>query len=163
MRTLARTLLAPALILALAGCSGGEPSPECNGQSPAPPPYARVAAVDGTPFGTSSYDIPVTRTAGTSRTITLTYAVQRVGGGWCTGLYTGPLTLRALGLPQGASATFTPANLPAIQSLAETQTLSATLTIGPTVPDGRVALALVSSEVEGPCTPAYTLVLSTTP
>jgi hypothetical protein len=155
--------LVPVLLLTLAACSETGVSDQCTSFQPAPPPYARAVKVDDAPFGTSSNDIPISRTAGTSRTVRLEYTLQRVGGGWCIGLYTGPLTPRFIGLPQGVSAAYEPASLPATQSLAEVQTLTATLTLAPSVPDGRIALTLVSPEVQGTSTPTYTLVLTTAP
>ncbi|MFN8010305.1 MAG: hypothetical protein U0P81_02765 [Holophagaceae bacterium] len=149
------------LLLALTACSETGHSDDCGSIQPAPPPYARAVKVDDVPFGTSSNDIPISRTAGTPRTVRIEYAVQRVGGGWCMGLYTGPLTPRFIGLPQGVSAALDPTSLPATQSLAETQTLTATLTLAPSIPDGRIALTLVSPEVTGSSMPTYTLVLTT--
>jgi len=166
MRTLIRSALAASLLLTLAlgGCGYGGHSDDC-GDNPLPPgPYTRVVKVDGTPFnGTSTLDIPVSRTAGEARTVKLEYTVQRTvsfcGGGWF-----GAWSFHYINLPAGVTATYDPATLPAAQGVQDLQTLTTTVIFAPTVPDGRLKLDLFSSDV-GPALagPSYTLVLTTAP
>ncbi len=164
MRSQRQSLPALLLALALAACTSGGHSDDCGDIPPAAPPYAPVTKVSGTPFaGQILFDIPAQRSAGTPTVLVLEYSVQRPSQGWCGGSYLGPLSPRYISLAQGITASFAPTTLPAVQTPLDIQTLIATLTIAPTVPDGHVALSLVSPEVLPPYRPTYTLVLSTMP
>lgn len=157
--------LAASLLLSLAACGGGTPTPECgSGSPPIYNPRTFVVKVDGAAFnGRTILDIPVSRPAGASRTLLIEYAVDRPPG-FCGGSYLGAWSFHYDALPTGVTATYDPASLPPIQSTLEVQTLRTTLTIAPSVADGRVPLKLLSTDI-GPSygAPFYTLVLTTAP
>lgn len=158
-----RRALPVLLALALAGCAQGGSSDDCGEQAQPPGPYTRVVKVDGAAFTGTSLDIPVSRTAGTARTVQIEYTVQRTvtfcGGGWF-----GAWSFKYLNLPTGVTATYDPATLPAVPGVQTLQTFTTTVTLAPAVPDGRIKLDLFSTDV-GPVLagPSYTLVLTTAP
>lgn len=161
MRPLNRAFITSALLLGLAGCSQGGHSDDC-GDNPQPP-AATLTEVDGSPYSSGTYEIRVQRPSQTSKTVALLYTVQRTDDPWCGGSYLGPLTPRYQTLPAGLTATFTPTTLPAT-TRGTLQSLSATLTFGSSLPDGRYPLTLVSPEVMWPYrAPTITLVLTTAP